>query len=131
MFRRIVALLLLSSTVWAGSNTTNAGIYKPADSETGWGEFLRDDFDIIDSSFAILPINLGTGVTGALPSENMVSTAVFTSKENFFTDVNHFHEVAASSVSVSGNVNINSLTANQCVQTSAGGLLTTTGAACS
>jgi len=38
----------------ATTYTTNAGIPKPGDGDTGWGPTLRAAFDIIDSSFTLI-----------------------------------------------------------------------------
>lgn len=50
----LMMLLICGSAFADNTYTTNAGIPKPADSDTGWGETIRDAFDIIDSSFATL-----------------------------------------------------------------------------
>jgi len=50
----LMMLLICGSAFAENTYTTNAGIPKPADSDTGWGETIRDAFDIIDSSFATL-----------------------------------------------------------------------------
>lgn len=119
------------SPLWSATTyTPNMGLAKQDDHDLGWGEVIRDNYDIIDASAATYPIRLSSGVTGILPSENMVSTAVFTDKQNVFTDVNNFQAISASSASINGPLNVTNLTANQCVQTSAGGLLTTSGASC-
>lgn len=130
MKKLLFALLFLTGPLWSATSTPNMGLIKPADGDTDWGTPLRADFDIIDSSAAILPINLGTSVTGQLPSGNMVSTVAYTTKQNVFTDTNGFQAVSASSLSVNGPLNISGLTANQCVQTGSNGLLSTSGAAC-
>lgn len=46
--------LLMSGVLYAGSYTDNAGLYKPDNSETGWGSKVTANFQIIDSSFAAL-----------------------------------------------------------------------------
>lgn len=54
--KKLALMMFLICGVSFAENTytTNAGIPKPADSDTGWGETIRDAFDIIDSSFATL-----------------------------------------------------------------------------
>lgn len=126
--KRLLLALLLVSPVLA-ETTTNMGMPLPADGDTEWGEKLRTDFRIIDASAAVLPIDLTTGVTGVLPAANVDPNTVYDDEENFFTDTNHFQAVSVSSISVNGPINTN-LTANQCVQTGANGLLSVTGAAC-
>lgn len=129
MIKRLLALLLLTPFLYA-ETTPNMGIDVVEDGAKNWGARLRANWYIIDSSSAVLPINLETSVTGILPAENMVSTAVFTNEQNFFTDANEFQQITATSITVNGPLNVSGLTANQCVQTGAGGLLTVTGAAC-
>jgi len=58
MMRKLLfsALFLLLGTVGyaADTYTTRMGLTKPEDGSTGWGTKIRGDFDIIDSSVAIL-----------------------------------------------------------------------------
>lgn len=56
MMKKILALLFLACSVGWSENTytTNAGIPKPADGDTGWGTTIRAAYDVIDSSFAVL-----------------------------------------------------------------------------
>ena len=132
--------LLLSLFVIAGiclpsfsaTYTTNLNLKKPAHGEdvNTWDETVNSNMDIIDSSVAIIPVNLTSQVTGVLPSDKLVSTVAYTSKQNTWSDTNNFQTISASSGSFVGPVNIANLTANQCVQTGAGGLLTTSGASC-
>lgn len=123
-------LLLLPSLLLAASNTPNMGLEKPDFQSTRWDLPVLRNYDIIDSSTVVYPVNLNSGVTGTLPAANTVSSTVYTSIQNNFTDQNNFQAITASSISVNGPINTN-LTANQCVQVGAAGLLTTSGAGCS
>lgn len=126
-----LSIIILNSKPSFSETTDRIGIPLAQDGVTPWGELIRQDFIIIDASVAVLPINLETQITGTLPSENTVSTTVYTSKQNVFTDTNNFQKVSASSASINGPLNVTGLTSGQCVQVAdATGLLTTSGASC-
>lgn len=128
-----LAVLALSSiTAFSATYTTNLNLKKPAHGEDigTWDQAINNNMDIIDANVAILPVDLGSEVTGVLGSQHMVSTAVFTTIQNTFTDKNNFQTITGTSVSITGPLNISTLPANQCVQTGTGGLLTVTGSAC-
>lgn len=77
LFKRLLPFLLLASTLWAGTYTTRSGLFKPDDGATGWGEIVRDNYDIIDSSFAILgATQTFTGYTTFVSSISISSMTV-------------------------------------------------------
>lgn len=135
MKKILLSLAVISLTAIASfpaTYTTNLNLKKPAHGEDvgTWDQAINNNMDIIDASVAILPVDLGSDVTGTLGSQHMVSTAVFTTIQNTFTDQNNFQTITGTSVSITGPLNISTLPANQCVQTGTGGLLTVTGSAC-
>lgn len=48
--KRLFALLLLATPLWAGTTTTNVGLYVPANGESNWGTKAGNNFTILDSS---------------------------------------------------------------------------------
>lgn len=126
--KKLLLSLFLAVPLWA--NTSRLGLEKPDFQSERWDQPINRNYDILDSSTVIYPINLGSGVTGTLPAENTVSSTAYTTKQNTFTDTNSFQAISASSISLSGPINT-ALTPNQCVQVGAAGLLTTSGAGCS
>ena len=54
--KKILALLLLATSTCFGVDTytTRAGIVKPEEGSSNWGPKIRANYDIIDSSFALL-----------------------------------------------------------------------------
>lgn len=52
--KKLLAILFLAVNCQAASSTTIMGLIKPADGDTGWGTSMRTNFDILDSSVAVL-----------------------------------------------------------------------------
>jgi hypothetical protein len=72
MKRLFLSLLLLTSFSHAADTyTTRAGIIKPEEGSSGWGAKVRANYDIIDSSFAVL--NATQSFSGGLT----ISSATF------------------------------------------------------
>jgi len=89
--RRIAMLLVLFMGMvylsYAGTNTTNLNLYKPAVDETGWGEAVNNNTDVLDVAVGTkLNIN-GTWKSGALSSSD-VDNALGYTPENVFNKEN-------------------------------------------
>lgn len=95
MKKLILMFLFMAGPVFAGSNTSRMGLYKPDDGETGWGEAIRDNYDIIDSSVAILSstqtftggVTISSGTIGRLYSDQIiVSSPAYAGSSALYVD---------------------------------------------
>lgn len=130
MKKWLLLLSLISCFSFAADNTARLGLMMPDAGDEDWDVPILTNYNILDSSVAIIPVDLGSDVTGVLGSSHLVSTVAYTNVQNVFTTQQDFTTITASSASFSGNVNIVGLTSGQCVQAGTGGLLATSGASC-
>lgn len=81
--------LALVSLLFAGSTTSDLGLYKPAVDEVGWGTSVNDNFDTLDA---------------AIPDKRSGKTATFSSTVNLngTTTINDGGSIRASSLTITG-----------------------------
>lgn len=90
--KKFLSILLLCSPLWAADTyTPRTGLIKPEESSTDWGPKIRQNYDIIDSSFAALGssntftanVTFSSGVTISSPSFSRVyvNTSTYSGSE--------------------------------------------------
>lgn len=76
--KKLLAILFLAVNCQAASSTTIMGLIKPDDGDTGWGTSMRTNFDILDSSVAVL--NATQTFTGGVTITSGTATRLISDK---------------------------------------------------
>src|SRR5574343_10828 len=129
----IIAIsVLLASSIWAGTYTTNFNLYKPRyGTELDWGANLNRNFDIIDSILYSLYTGTGGGTGGSMTWPITAGVANYNGSSGWGPAYNASNPIPTVYLNLTGYLQSSTLMSDPNLTIALAGKLSTTGTAAS